>query len=65
MASIRRRRRARRDVWFVDYRDARGVRHRLTAPTKEAAQGLLGLGDLEVMAAAHVEEGSAIHPVEA
>jgi len=42
MASIRRRRRARRDVWFVDYRDARGVRHRLTAPTKEAAQSLLG-----------------------
>src|SRR5262245_46271563 len=42
MASVRRRRRVRRDVWFVDYRDARGVRHRLTAATKEAAQSLLG-----------------------
>jgi hypothetical protein len=35
MASIRRRRRARADVWLVDYRDAAGVRERLTARTKE------------------------------
>ena len=41
MASIRRRRRARTDVWLVDYRDAAGRRHRLTAPTKEGAENLL------------------------
>ena len=41
MASIRRRRRERRDVWLVDYRDGAGVRQRLTAPTKEAAENLL------------------------
>jgi len=41
MASIRRRRRARGDVWLVDYRDAAGARQRLTASTKEAAENLL------------------------
>ena len=41
MASIRRRRRAKSDVWLVDYRDASGARQRLTAPTKEAAENLL------------------------
>src|SRR6266850_1441647 len=41
MASIRRRRRARGDVWLVDYRDAAGLRQRLTARTKEAAENLL------------------------
>src|SRR5262245_10210905 len=42
MASIRRRKRARGDVWLVDYRDLAGRRHRVTAPTKEAAQNVLG-----------------------
>ena len=42
MASIRRRKRAKQDVWLVDYRDAAGVRHRVTALTKEAAENLLG-----------------------
>ena len=41
MASIKRRRRVRRDVWVVNYRDAGGRRHRVTAPTKEAAEQLL------------------------
>ena len=38
MASIRRRRRARKDVWIVDYRDGAGVRHIETHATKEAAE---------------------------
>ena len=42
MASIRRRKRAKQDVWLVDYRDAAGGRHRVTALTKEAAENLLG-----------------------
>jgi integrase len=41
MASIRRRPRAKKDVWLVDYRDANGARQRLTAPTREAAEVLL------------------------
>ena len=41
MASIRRRKRARGDVWIVDYHDVTGRRHRLTAPTKVAAEHLL------------------------
>ena len=41
MASITRRRRTKRDVWIVDYRDAASVRHRATAPTREAAENLL------------------------
>jgi integrase len=41
MASIRKRRRAKRDVWLVDFNDARGRRRRLTASTKEEAQLLL------------------------
>src|SRR6266508_4373724 len=41
MASIRRRRRAKGDVWLVDYRDLTGRRHRITAPTKEAAENAL------------------------
>jgi integrase len=41
VASIRRRRRAKKDVWLVDYRDASGARQRLTAPTKDAAENLL------------------------
>jgi hypothetical protein len=41
MASIRRRRRARQDVWLVDYRDAAGARHRVTASSKQEAEDLL------------------------
>ena len=41
MAAIRRRKRARRDVWVVDYRDATGVRCRVTAPSREVAEDLL------------------------
>lgn len=41
MTSIRRRKRARRDVWFIDYRDATGARRHLTAPTREVAEDLL------------------------
>ncbi len=41
MASIRRRKRAKQDVWHVDYRDATGVRRRLTAVTKAEAEDLL------------------------
>jgi len=41
MASIRRRKRAKRDVWFVDYRDNAGMRCRITAPTRETAEDLL------------------------
>lgn len=40
MATIRRRRRATGDTWQVDFRDGTGVRRRLTAPTKEAAEVL-------------------------
>ena len=40
MASIWRRRRAKQDVWILDYRDPAGRRHRLTAPTKGAAENL-------------------------
>ena len=38
MASIRRRKRAKQDVWHVDYRDSAGVRRRLTAATKAEAE---------------------------
>src|SRR5512132_1328948 len=38
MASIRRRKRAKKDVWVVDYRDGAGVRHVETHATKEAAE---------------------------
>jgi integrase len=41
MAGIWRRKRAKRDVWIVDCRDAAGVRHRLTTNTREQAEGLL------------------------
>ena len=41
MASIRRRRREGQDVWTVDYRDAGGRRHRLTAATRTEAEDLL------------------------
>jgi integrase len=41
MATIRKRKRAKKDVWIADYEDAEGRRHRLTAPTKEAATKLL------------------------
>jgi integrase len=41
MATIRKRRRSKRDVWLVDYLDGAGVRHRLTAKTREQAEGLL------------------------
>src|SRR5262245_41354694 len=41
MASIRRRGRAKRNVWVVDYRDGAGVRRRITAATREAAEDLL------------------------
>jgi integrase len=41
MASIRRRRRERRDVWVVDYRDAGGQRRRLTAASRAQAEDLL------------------------
>jgi len=41
MASIRRRKRAKRDVWCVDYRDSAGVRCRITAPTRAIAEDLL------------------------
>jgi integrase len=41
MASIRRRKRAKRDVWCVDYRDGAGVRRRMTALTREIAEDLL------------------------
>ena len=40
MASIRRRR-GRQDVWLVDYRDAGGQRHRLTAASRAEAEDLL------------------------
>lgn len=42
MATIRRRRRVTGDTFLVDYKDAASVRRRLTAPTEEAAQVLLG-----------------------
>jgi len=38
MASIRRRKRAKKDVWVVDYRDGAGRRHVQTYKTKEAAE---------------------------
>ncbi len=41
MSSIRRRKRAKKDVYLVDFRDALGIRRRLTAPTKERAEVLL------------------------
>jgi hypothetical protein len=41
MAHIWKRSRAKRDVWIVDYLDAAGVRHRVTAKTKEQAEDLL------------------------
>ena len=41
MAGIWRRKRAKRDVWIVDCRDAAGMRHRLTVKTREQAEGLL------------------------
>jgi Phage integrase, N-terminal SAM-like domain len=41
MATIRRRKRAKRDVWCVDYRDSAGVRCRITAPTRAIAEDLL------------------------
>ena len=41
MAGIWRRKRAKRDVWMVDYCDISGVRHRLTAKTREQAENLL------------------------
>lgn len=41
MAAIWKRRRAKKDVWIVDCRDAAGVRHRFTAPTREQAETLL------------------------
>ena len=41
MSSIRHRKRVKRDVWLVDYRDASGARRRLTAKSKEAAELLL------------------------
>jgi integrase-like protein len=41
MAGIWRRKRAKRDVWIVDCYDAAGVRHRLTAKTREQAERLL------------------------
>jgi hypothetical protein len=41
MASIRRRKRAKRDVWWVDYRDGAGVRRRMTSLTREIAEDLL------------------------
>src|SRR5262249_61898718 len=41
MATIRRRKRAHAHVWLVDYIDAAGVRRRLPAPTREAAEDLL------------------------
>ncbi len=41
MSSIRRRKRAKKDVYLVDFRDAQGLRRRLTAPTKEGAELLL------------------------
>jgi integrase len=48
MASIRRRRRARGDVWLVDYRDVVGVRHRITASSKQEAEDLLANKILEL-----------------
>ena len=41
MASIRRRGRAKRNAWMVDYRDGAGVRRRITAATREVAEDLL------------------------
>ena len=41
MATIWKRKRAKRDVWIVDFADAAGVRHRMTAPTRDKAEGLL------------------------
>ncbi|SRR5579885_791211 len=42
MAKVwRRKSRGKRETWIVDYRDATGVRHRLTANTREEADGLL------------------------
>jgi integrase len=41
MASIRRRKRAKRDVYLVDYFDGAGVRRRLTAATRREAEDLL------------------------
>ena len=44
---IWKRKRAKRDVWIVDYRDSAGVRHRETATTKEAADNLLADKNVE------------------
>jgi integrase len=42
VASIRRRKRAKHDVWVVDYRDGAGIRRRVTAPSRESAEILFG-----------------------
>ena len=38
MASIRKRRRAKKDVWVVDYRDGAGTRHLVTCGTRREAE---------------------------
>jgi integrase len=41
MAKVWRRKRAKKDVWIVDYLDAAGFRHRVTRKTKQEAEDLL------------------------
>src|SRR5258707_13950994 len=41
MAPIWRRKRKKRDTWIADYRDAGGMRRRLTASTRREAEDLL------------------------
>lgn len=41
MASIRKRKRAKQDVWIVDYEDVAHVRHRVTCRTRQEAEDVL------------------------
>ena len=47
MASIRKRRRAKRDVWVVDYRDGAGRRHLVTCRTRRDAEEVQAQKTLE------------------
>ena len=47
MASIRRRKRAKKDVWVVDYRDGAGKRHVVTCRTHREAEGVQAEKTLE------------------
>ena len=47
MASIRKRRRAKKDVWVVDYRDGAGRRHLVTRRTRRDAEEVQAQKTLE------------------